>query len=126
MRLLLDEQISPEIAEALRRRGHDVVAVAERQDLRSLADADILAAATAEGRAVASVNVRDFASLGERRLPSREWHAGVVLISRRAAPGSRDAFGILIRALDAFLGARTGAEELVGRVIWLEASHEDA
>ncbi len=38
MKLLLDEMWSPAIAAALRERGHDVVAVAERSDLRGKPD----------------------------------------------------------------------------------------
>jgi predicted nuclease of predicted toxin-antitoxin system len=45
-RLLLDEMFSPTLAAALRDLGHDVIAVAERSDLRSMTDSEILAWAT--------------------------------------------------------------------------------
>ena len=124
MRLLLDEHLSPEIAVALRQRGHDVVAVAERPDLRRSADIAILAVAASEGRVVVTQNVRDFAALGARRLPSRKPHAGVVLVPRQRFRGSRSGFGLLIRALAAFLDAHPGDDELAGRVIWLECASQ--
>lgn len=42
MRLLLNEHYRREIAQQLRARGHDVVAVDERDDLRGLTDAELL------------------------------------------------------------------------------------
>ena len=125
MKLLLDEQISPAIAEALRRRGHDIVAVGERRDLLSRTDLDVLVAAAAEGRVAVSENIRDFARLGAHRLPSRRWHHGVVLVSRRGFPGSRNGFGLLIRALEALLTDHPGDDDLIGDVIWLKRAADD-
>ena len=52
MRLLLDEMWPPFAADALRRRGHDVVAVAARGELRAKFDDVVWAAALREGRAI--------------------------------------------------------------------------
>lgn len=51
---------TPDIAVQLRRRGHNVVAVAERPDLRGQPDALIFAAAQSEERAVVTENVADY------------------------------------------------------------------
>jgi Domain of unknown function (DUF5615) len=49
-RLLLDEMFSPAIAADLRQLGHEVIAVADRPDLRSKSDEEIFAWASAEKR----------------------------------------------------------------------------
>ncbi|MYD65266.1 MAG: hypothetical protein F4X26_04680 [Chloroflexi bacterium] len=93
----------PAAAEALRARGHDVEAVAER-DLRTASDAEILAAAQAEARVVVTQDVGDF-----RRLAAAEARAGrvyppLILTDKRSWPrGTRRATGRLVRALDALL-----------------------
>ncbi|CAN5572837.1 hypothetical protein BH23CHL8_BH23CHL8_01810 [soil metagenome] len=125
MRLLLDEHYSTEIAESLRRRGHDVVGVAERRELRSRRDIEILTIAAAEGRVVVTEDVRDFAMLGSRRLPTKRPHRGILLVSQRAFPRSRAGFGLLVRALHTFLAAHAGDDELVGEIAWLVQAPED-
>ena len=100
MRLLLDEHLSPKLAEVLRRADHDVVAVAERPDLRGRPDGDILDVAAAEGRVVVTMDIADYATIGARRLPSRHPHHGIVFVSRRTFPRARDGFGLLVRALE--------------------------
>lgn len=62
MKLLLDEHLSPTIAEELRRRGHDVVAVIE-VGLRQQPDVALLAWAVDESRAVVTANYADFRAL---------------------------------------------------------------
>ena len=126
MKLLLDEHFAPEIASSLRQRGHDVVAVAERLDLRHRADIDILVAATAEHRVVVTEDAKDFLPLGARRLPDRRPHFGVVLVPRRSFPRSRDGFGRIVRAFDALLRAHPGDDDLMGDVIWLTGASGDA
>jgi Domain of unknown function (DUF5615) len=52
LKLLLDEMMQRVVAEQPRARGHDVVAVAERSDLRSIPDAEAFARTQAERRTV--------------------------------------------------------------------------
>jgi hypothetical protein len=125
VRLLLDEHLSPKLAEVLRRAGHDVVAVAERPDLRGRPDSDVLTAAAAERRTVVTMDIADYAILGARRLPSRQPHHGIVFVSRRTFPRSGDGLGLLIRALESLLASHPGDEHLLGEVFWLEREDPD-
>jgi len=80
VKALLDEQLSPRIAELLRDRDHDVQAVGERDDLAGPSDRVILEAAVAEKRAVITNNVKDFRPLAAERLARGESHAGLILL----------------------------------------------
>lgn len=80
MKALVDEQLSPRIAVLLREAGHDVVAVAERQELLGSSDATLLEVAADEGRAVITNNVKDFRPLAAERLARGSSHAGLVFI----------------------------------------------
>ena len=80
MKALLDEQLSPRIAEMLRDRGHDVQAVVDRRDLAGRSDRVILEIAAAEDRAVITNNVKDFRPLAAERLARGESHAGLILL----------------------------------------------
>ena len=88
MKLLLDEMHSPAVAEVLRGREVDAVAVAERDDLRGLSDADLLHAATVEGRAVVTENIKDFAVLHRHISAGGEKHSGLVYTHPRRFPRS--------------------------------------
>jgi predicted nuclease of predicted toxin-antitoxin system len=57
VRALLDERLSPRIAELLRSRGHDVQAVGERADIAGKNDRLILEVAASEDRVVITNNV---------------------------------------------------------------------
>ena len=64
MRLLLDEHFDYAIAEQLRRRAIDAIAVQrERPDLEGQDDDIVLRTATSEHRVVVTNNVRDYAPL---------------------------------------------------------------
>jgi hypothetical protein len=65
LRLLLDEMYPSVVAERLRSRGHDVVAVTERPELRSLADADVFTVSLSERRTVVTENVADFSGIAD-------------------------------------------------------------
>lgn len=80
MRALLDEQLSPEIAKQLRQRGHDVIAVAERDDLIGRNDRFLLEVASVEGRAVITNNIKDFRPLAAERLSRGQTHGGLILL----------------------------------------------
>ncbi len=86
MRLLLDEHYSPKIAEELRKRGHDVVSVKERGDLRGVSDRELWTRAAAGGRAVVTENVADFAVLLEQRLRNDEPAVPVVFVRKADLP----------------------------------------
>ena len=116
-RLLLDEMHAPVIAKALRERGHDVVAVADRSDLRAMSDQDILAWAVAEKRCLVTENVKDFRRLLLRTEESRQPGLSLLFTSSRAFPRSRRDPGPLIRALDAWL-RRTDPDALPAEA-WL-------
>jgi hypothetical protein len=58
--LLLDEHYSEVIAEQLRHRGHDVVAVTEYWDVVGLADVELFLLMAAERRAIVTENWSDF------------------------------------------------------------------
>jgi predicted nuclease of predicted toxin-antitoxin system len=77
VKLLLDENISPKVAEVLRREGIDVCGVRDR-GLLEATDPEVFGKALAEDRIVVTVNVGDF----EKLAGACELHAGVVLIER--------------------------------------------
>ena len=105
-RLLFDEMFSPAIAADLRQLGHDIIAVADRPDLRSKSDEEIFAWASAEKRWLLTENVKDFRPIMLRALSAGTPGCGLLFTSSRAFPRSRKNPGSLIRALDA--GLTTG------------------
>lgn len=60
LKLLLDEMHAPEIANRLRDRGHDAVAVKECPDLVGLPDEDLLVAAQLQTRVLVTEDIKDF------------------------------------------------------------------
>ena len=79
MKVYLDEDLSPSIAELLRRRGMDATSA---QDLGNteLNDRAQLEHATREGRAVVTANVVDFIQLGREAVATNTKHGGIVLV----------------------------------------------
>lgn len=84
--MLLDEMWSSEIAVQLRQRGHDVVAVGERLELRGKSDPVIFAMAQAEERAVVTENAIDYRPLAAALVSQGRSHAGLILTSNRRFP----------------------------------------
>lgn len=102
-RLVLDEMHSPVVATELRARSHDVIAVAERADLRALSDLDLYAWAGIHRRTIVTENVKDFAPLVRGALQAGQTVVPVVFTSARSFPRSRRNPGRLIAALDAWI-----------------------
>lgn len=120
MKLLLDEHLDPRIAAELRRRGHDVEAVAERRDLRGSSDEALWLAARAEGRSIVTHDVGDFVRLASQDSAIGKRFPGVVLVNRRRfSPGEREV-GRLVASLGSMLAANPADDALAGRMIWLE------
>lgn len=111
--LLLDEMLSPKIAAQLRRRGHDVCAITERQPLIGLPDDQILLLGATEHRAVVTLNIQDFAALHANWLAEGRPHGGLVYVSTLAFPQDRGFIGVLVRTLNKALrgGELPGAGE---------------
>lgn len=119
MKLLLDELYSPTIAEELRKTGHDVVSVQESDDLRGLDDRELWVRASAEGRALVTENVADFAPLVREAAAQGDRHLGVVFTSPRSMPRGVGTIGLYVDVLDAFLREHPGEEALLDQVAWL-------
>jgi len=83
VKLLLDEMWTQVIAEQLRQRGHDVVAVVEREDLAGKSDRDILIAAQREQRVLVTDNEDDFCPIVAAELSRGHSHVGVIYTTRR-------------------------------------------
>jgi predicted nuclease of predicted toxin-antitoxin system len=77
-RLLLDEDVPLDLAEALRSRGFDVVHASE-VGLRHTADAQVLARAVELGRAMLIHNVGDYMRLVEEYGRTGRAHLGVIV-----------------------------------------------
>ena len=108
MKLLLDEMYPAVIAQKLRERGHDVASIhdPDYRRLEGAADADVCAAALADGRAVVTENVPDFRRLEAAALAREAPYPALVFTTNRRFPrGAAATTGRLVMALDALLGA---------------------
>jgi Domain of unknown function (DUF5615) len=101
--LLLDETLSDVIAGQLRAKGHDVLAAVADPALVGLADDQILAYATAAGRALVTANIKDFMPLDARYRAASQIHAGLILVSTKTFPQDRSFVAAVTSALSALL-----------------------
>lgn len=108
--LLLDEMHAPVVAAALRDRGHDVLAVADQDDLRALTDEELFRWAAEYDRRIVTENVKDFAPLLRRADELGQRAARLLFTSSRTFPRTRRDPGPLIDALDAWLRAAQAIE----------------
>jgi hypothetical protein len=101
--LLLDEMLSDTIAEQLRAKGHDVIAVVADPALVSLPDDQVLAQAAATGRALVTANIKDFMPLDGQYRAAGQAHAGLILVSTKTFPQDRSYTSAVTGALAALL-----------------------
>jgi predicted nuclease of predicted toxin-antitoxin system len=81
LRLLLDANLSPRgVASPLRKREHDVLALAEDASYEGLLDPQVLELAATEQRILITRNSRDFAPLARQWAEAQRPHAGLILI----------------------------------------------
>jgi predicted nuclease of predicted toxin-antitoxin system len=117
VRALLDEQLSPQIAVLLCEAGHDVVAVADRDDLVGRSDRTVFDVASSEGRAVVTNNIKDFRPLAAERLAHGRNHPGLILLPS-SRTRTRTAVAILADAIATILRAHpdgiAGSERWIG------------
>ena len=127
MKLLLDEMHAPAVADVLRGREIDAIAVTERDDLRGLSDADLLQAATAERRTVVTENIKDFAVLSQQISAGGEEHSGLVYTHPRRFPRSApNHVHMLADALTEFVNRHApGLGGMDSFVWWLESGEVD-
>jgi hypothetical protein len=91
------------IAEHLCAKGHDVLAVVADPALAGLPDDQILAIATAAGRALVTANIKDFMPLDARYRAANQVHAGLILVSAKTFPRNRAFTAAIVSALSALL-----------------------
>lgn len=115
MRLLLDEHTSPRVAEALRAKGHDAIAVAESTLLRGLDDEGLLDEARADRRAVVTHNFADFLAISAEWASTEREHFGIVLV-----PTSLQRTGIrsYVEVLETTLKSHPDDTALLGQTVW--------
>jgi predicted nuclease of predicted toxin-antitoxin system len=82
VKFYLDEDLTPAIAVALRKRAVDAVSAHEVGRM-GLGDAEQLAFAAGQGRCLVSANARDFRRLGRDAIEQGRPHAGIVLCPPR-------------------------------------------
>jgi hypothetical protein len=113
LKVYLDEDLSPRIAHALRRRGVDATS-AQEVGATQLDDSAQLAYATREGRAIVTANVRDFLRLARHAVATNTEHAGIVLVP---ASFRRNEFQGIARAIRDALKSYPGG--LAGMVLYI-------
>lgn len=97
--LLLDEMLSSAIAEQLRPRGLDAVAVVEKPLLVGTPDEELLAHAATEERVLVTANVADFVAIATDWRGTGRERTGLVYVTNRAFPQDRSFVGAIVSSL---------------------------
>jgi predicted nuclease of predicted toxin-antitoxin system len=107
IRLYLDEDFHPDLADLLRQHGFDCRSAVEEATLGKT-DEEQLEHATAQGRCLMSFNIRDFAVLAQTWSLAGRPHPGIVVTPQV----SRQALGQLLQRCLQLLNTST-ADEMV-------------
>lgn len=118
MRLLIEEQLSPAIAQQLRKRGFDVVHVREA-GLGGKGDGEVMDWAATEQRSIVTNNIQDFRPMHASRLSGQQPHYGLVYVSSTKFSLRMKAVGTLIKALRQLLSANPADNALLDRELFL-------
>lgn len=114
MRLLLDEHISWKVAERLRERGIDAIAVGAERSLRGMPDRALFDAAQEMGRVVVTYDLADFDRLVREYAGARREHHGLVIVHPTRFPNSQ-----LTRLADALARQARSLPPGGSFVVWL-------
>ena len=102
-RLYLDEDVTPRVAEALRKAGFDAIQATEvERAQRGISDEEQLAFAVRHRRAIFSYNYVEFEDLAKRWVEQSRHHWGIVVSPRQY---SLRRLNVLVDQLQAFLRA---------------------
>lgn len=118
MRLALDQHYSPDIAEQLRARGHDVVAAIER-GWDQEGDEPLLTLCLSEQRSLLTNNVRDFVEIARRWSVRGQSHAGLIFTSDANLPRTRGTIGRFVKLLHDLLTEHAASDDFTDRTHWL-------
>lgn len=119
MKLLLDEMLSPVIAEQLRRQGHDVEAIKGHPLRAALSDREVMDLARQGHRAVVTDNLVDFRPLHhEAIVPGGPGHFGMVFMPGNYRRTKADT-GRIVTELEAKLDEHPGESDLANGETWL-------
>lgn len=78
IRLYLDEDVDPLLAQVIKDRGIDCLSIHEVNN-RGLPDPDQLAYATEQGRAILTFNIKDFVRLALEYAHTGRHHSGIIV-----------------------------------------------
>jgi predicted nuclease of predicted toxin-antitoxin system len=115
LKLLLDEMYSATLAEALRAVDLDVSTVVEL-GLGGSSDPEVFAAAVADGYALLTENVADFAHISAEHLTAGKHHPGVLIALSSRFSRRLGGVGALIAAI-----CSVRNEVLEDRILYLQA-----
>lgn len=111
MRLYLDEDVKPLLAEMLRVRGLDCLTTREAGNL-SKSDSEQLAFATNQHRTILTFNIPDFLHLAATWVQTGRDHSGIIVSDQISPPE------LLRRLLR--LAAEHRSHDLSNQVVWLQ------
>ena len=95
---------SPVIAQQLRRRGYDVVAVVERDDLRTKHDEFLFEVSQSESRIIVTDNTDDFCAIAaDARDSGRDFFGMILTTDQRFSRHHPRIIGNMVTALSALL-----------------------
>lgn len=111
IKLYLDEDVDPLLAQVLRDRSVDCLSTQEAHNL-ARSDPDQLAFASAQGRAILTFNVKDFVELARASAASGKSHGGIIVSDHLS-------FRELLRRTLVLL-RRHAEEDLTNTLLWLQ------
>jgi len=119
VKLLLDEMLSPPVAQQLRAAGHDAEAIKGHPLHEGLSDADVVDLARSQGRAVVTNNLVDFRPLHHEAIaPGGPGHFGMAFMPAGFRRTRAD-IGRIVEALEAKLAEFPGDTDLADGETWL-------